>query len=79
MKKVLYSDIVLIFIYAIKGVYFILTILGHCAHFYLCTSELQNIVFQNMTYSKERKRMNAYPALVKMPFRVRLCPQHISN
>jgi len=43
--------------------------------------KLQDIVFQNMTYSKEKKRMNAllYPALLKMPFRMRLCPQHIST
>jgi len=23
--------------------------------------------------------MSLYPALLKMPFRIRLCPQHISN
>jgi len=44
-------------------------------------NKLQDIVFQNMIYSKVKKRMNAslYPALLKMPFQKRLCPLHISN
>jgi len=38
-----------------------------------------DIVVQNITYSKEKKEWMRYPALLKMPFRMRLCPQHISN
>jgi len=52
-------------------IYFIYSLYSDiaCSYLFMYTRKLQDIVFQNMTYSTEKKRMNAslYPELLKMP------------